>query len=110
MGEYDMTDAYMQGMRDPIISQVIMFGNFMDYIYQGTGYVGLTDAYQDKPFEQRTSIFWILHKIRNFPQHIHTVSSISFCPSKQHITIARKFLASRNCHFHSIAKATQTTE
>ena len=54
MGEYDMTDAYMQGMRDPIISQVIMFGNFMDYIYQGTGYFGLTDAYQDKPFEQRT--------------------------------------------------------
>ena len=54
LGEYDMTDAYMQGMRDPIISQVIMFGNFMDYIYQGTGVLGLTDAYQDKPFGQRT--------------------------------------------------------
>jgi len=54
LGEYDMTDAYMQGMRDPIISQVIMFGNFLDYVYQGTGAFGLTDAYQDKPFGQRT--------------------------------------------------------
>ena len=54
LGEYDNTDAYMVGLRDPVISQVIMVGDFMDYVYQLTGAVGLTDAYQDKPIAQRT--------------------------------------------------------
>ena len=54
LGEYDNTDAYMVGLRDPVISQVIMVGDFMDYVYQLTGAVGLTDAYQDQPIAQRT--------------------------------------------------------
>ena len=48
LGEYDNTDAYMVGLRDPVISQVLMIGNFMDYIYQAGG------GYADKPLGVRT--------------------------------------------------------
>jgi hypothetical protein len=58
LGQYDETDAYATYLRDPVIGQVIMFGNFADYALQGyqlTGLPGSEALYPgDKGFGKRT--------------------------------------------------------
>ena len=58
LGQFDETDAYATYLRDPVIGQVIMFGNLADYALQGyqlTGLPGSEALYPgDKGFGKRT--------------------------------------------------------
>ena len=58
LGEFDETDAYITFLRDPVIGQVIMFGNLADYalqVYGTTPLPGAEALYKgDKPLGTRT--------------------------------------------------------